>query len=77
MAQLPAADWLAPADFAAQNDRLEMARQARARDMVPVALTDQEIAQLVSFLGALTGASVEDGPLGIPQTVPSGLPVDN
>ncbi len=77
MAQLPAADWLAPTDFAAQNDRLEMARQARARDMVPVALTDQEIAQLVSFLGALTGASVEDGPLGIPQTVPSGLPVDN
>ncbi len=77
MAQLPAADWLAPTDFAAQNDRLEMARQARARDMVPVALTDKEIAQLVSFLGALTGASVEDGPLGIPQTVPSGLPVDN
>tara|TARA_R110002110_G_scaffold106897_1_gene267691 strand:+ start:136 stop:369 length:234 start_codon:yes stop_codon:yes gene_type:complete len=77
MAQLPAADWLAPTDFAAQNDRLEMARQARARDTVPKTLTDKEIAQLISFLGALTGASIENGPLGIPQTVPSGLPVDN
>lgn len=77
MAQLPAADWLEPTDFAAQNDRLEMARQARARDTVPKTLTEKEIAQLISFLGALTGASIENGPLGIPQTVPSGLPVDN
>ena len=54
-----------------------MARHARFRDIAPLALTDGEIADLVSFLKSLTGtASVSAPPFGVPDTVPSGLPVD-
>lgn len=76
-AALPQAPWLAAIDFVVWNDAREMARQARFRDIEPVVLTDTEIADLVAFLKSLTGtASVSTPPFGIPETVPSGLPVD-
>ncbi|MEM1387840.1 MAG: cytochrome c peroxidase [Pseudomonadota bacterium] len=66
-AALPSVPWLAAADFIILEDRLELARQARARDVAPVSLSDDEIADIVSFLNALTGTySVENPPFGVP-----------
>jgi cytochrome c peroxidase len=75
-ARLPRVPWLAAGDFAIRQDRIEMARQARALDIVPVALSDAEVADLLAFLESLTGAGVDRRPLGRPERVPSGLPVD-
>ncbi len=75
-ARLPEVPWLAKADFAIQEDRLEMARQARSVDITPIDLTDSDVGALVAFLNALTGETAETRPLGRPDTVPSGLPVD-
>ncbi|NNG02907.1 MAG: c-type cytochrome [Inquilinus sp.] len=75
-ANLPAAPWLAPTDFVTRQDAREMARQAASVDIVPLALSDDEIADLVAFLHALTGKTARSRPLGRPDTVPSGLPVD-
>jgi cytochrome c peroxidase len=41
-----------------------------------VRLTDDELGALVVFLAALTDEASLAGRLGIPETVPSGLPVD-
>ncbi|MEO1239674.1 MAG: cytochrome c peroxidase [Pseudomonadota bacterium] len=75
-ARLPDVPWLAAADFAIQQDRFEMDRQARARDLRPQPMADADIDALVAFLNALTGETAEIRPLGRPETVPSGLPVD-
>ncbi|MDD9731391.1 methylamine utilization protein MauG, partial [Mameliella sp. AT18] len=75
-ARLPRVPWLAAGDFAIRQDRIEMARQARALDIVPVALSDAEVADLLAFLESLTGAGVDRRPMGRPDRVPSGLPVD-
>lgn len=75
-AGLPAVPWLAPADFAIRQDRMEMARQTRVVDIDLPPRTEAEIADLVAFLEALTGATVRNRPLGRPERVPSGLPVD-
>ena len=75
-ARLPRAAWLEPIDFVVQADRREMARHRRALDISPQSLTDTEVADLVAFLESLTGATAEDRPLGRPDAVPSGLPVD-
>lgn len=77
MAALPEAPWLAAIDFVVQQDAAEMARQAAALDITPLGLTESEIDDLVAFLHALTGTTAEDRPLGVPDSVPSGLPVDN
>lgn len=76
MAALPEAAWFAGVDFAIRQDTREMARQAAVLDINPVALSAAEIIDIEAFLHALTGASVDDRPLGRPDTVPSGLPVD-
>ncbi|MEM9344224.1 MAG: cytochrome c peroxidase [Pseudomonadota bacterium] len=76
LARLPEAPWLAAVDFPLQQDPREETRQRLAIDIQPVSLTDTEIAQLTAFLHALTGKSAETRPLGRPETVPSGLPVD-
>lgn len=75
-AGLPEVPWLAAADFVIQQDRLEMARQTRARDLRPRPVSDDEIDALVAFLIALTGETALTRPLGRPDAVPSGLPVD-
>jgi cytochrome c peroxidase len=76
MARLPDAPWLAPVDFVVRHDRLETARHAAARDIDLPPRTDEEIAQIVAFLEALSGATAGTRPMGRPDTVPSGLPVD-
>jgi cytochrome c peroxidase len=76
MARLPDAPWLSEIDFVVRQDRLEAARHARALDIRPRALEAAEIDQIVAFLHALTGETADDRPLGRPETVPSGLPVD-
>ena len=76
MAALPDAQWLAAVDFAIRQDVREMVRQDGALDINPVALSDAEITDITDFLGALTGVSADERPLGRPDEVPSGLPVD-
>ena len=76
MASLPPIPAIAAADFAIRQDSREMARQQAVLDINPVALTNAEITDIVSFLRSLTGRSVDERPLGRPATVPSGLPVD-
>jgi cytochrome c peroxidase len=75
-AKLPEVPWLASGDFVIQQDSREMARQARALDIALTPLREEEIADLAEFLRALTGVGVKDRPLGRPDRVPSGLPVD-
>lgn len=75
-ARLPEVEWLAAVDFAVQQDAREMTRQARALDIQPLSLNDDEIADILAFLDALTGVTAENRPLGRPESVPSGLPVD-
>ena len=76
MANLPAVPWLAAIDFLVWDDRIEMKRYRQKIDIEPVALSDTEIANLIDFLQALTGRSAETLRFGIPDAVPSGLPVD-
>jgi cytochrome c peroxidase len=75
-ARLPEVPWLAEIDFVIRSDRAEMARQAVVLDIVPVSLGDGQVADLVAFLHALTGRTADQRPLGRPERVPSGLPVD-
>ena len=51
-------------------------RPAEGLDWPRVRLSDTEVAQIEAFLHALTGASVDTLALGVPERVPSGLPVD-
>ncbi|MEL6168692.1 MAG: cytochrome c peroxidase [Pseudomonadota bacterium] len=76
MARLPAAPWLAEIDFVIRADAREMSRQDVVLDIEPLALGDGAVSDLVAFLEALTGKTAETRPLGRPDTVPSGLPVD-
>ena len=64
-------------------DPFEPARDTGLRDAVlervPFQdrdLSDAELMALVAFLGTLTDQAANEGVLGIPDTVPSGLPVD-
>ena len=76
MAALPPAPWLADIDFVIQSDVLEMARQERALDISLPPLSNEDVEELVAFLNALTGETAGQRPLGRPERVPSGLPVD-
>ena len=62
-------------DFAIMDDPAERAAIKGAVSRDPVALDDAEIAALMAFLEALTDEAALDGRLGIPESVPSGLPV--
>ncbi len=62
----------------AEDDRIlqsqaEMAAIAAANVLEPVSLSDAEVAALLAFLAALEDPAKR---LGVPETVPSGLPVD-
>ncbi|MDJ0826782.1 MAG: cytochrome c peroxidase [Rhodobacter sp.] len=76
MANLRPAPWIAQTDFIIREDRIEMARQLAVNELDLPPLTDRDIADIVAFLHCLTGRSAGDRPLGVPDTVPSGLPVD-
>lgn len=76
MVKLPDAPWLTKTDFIAFEDKRERARLGARIDISPVSLSEDEIADLVSFLNSLTGEATANGRLGRPQSVPSGLDVD-
>ena len=57
-------------------DAEEIARIAAAIDLAPVALSEPEIADILSFLEALTDPHAATGRLGAPALVPSGLAID-
>ncbi len=75
-AQLPHVPWLAVTDFIIQTDALEMQRQARYLDISLPTLNDNEIEDLIAFLHSLTGRQALAQDFVIPDSVPSGLPVD-
>ena len=76
MATLPDVPWLAATDFAIREDRAEMARQSAAITKDSDSISMEKIKDLEVFLNALTGATALSRPMGRPDTVPSGLPVD-
>lgn len=70
LAELPGAR-----DWRILDDPEEVAAIAAANTLAPMSLSEPQIADLLAFLGALTDESSISGRLGIPETVPSGLPV--
>ncbi|WP_240686493.1 cytochrome-c peroxidase [Aliiroseovarius marinus] len=73
---LPDVPWLSDIDFVIQQDRIEMERQAHARDIHIASRNDSDIAALVAFLESLTGSAAKSGNSRIPEQVPSGLDID-
>ncbi len=63
-------------DLRIMSDPLEVDAIATANSLAPVDLTDAEVADIIAFLEALTDPQSLRGALGVPTTVPSGLPVD-
>jgi len=70
-------------DIGARDDDLEplsnedeLKAIAAANELAPVSLTEDEIAALVEFLRCLTDPQSEQGRLGVPNSVPSNLPLD-
>jgi cytochrome c peroxidase len=76
MARLPDVAWLNDRDFTLVGDMLETAQQVAYLDISPVDMVEADIDALEAFLNALTGETAEKRPMGRPDTVPSGLPVD-
>ena len=62
-------------DFAVLDDPAQIAAIAAAVTSPPVTLTEAEIDQIVAFLNALTDPEAVRGRLGVPNAVPSGLPL--
>ena len=75
-ASLPDVPWLQEIDFVIQSDTREMQRQAVFLDVRPVQVSDAEVDDIVAFLENLTGKTALTRPMGRPDAVPSGLPVD-
>ena len=69
------ADWK-QRDWVIQDNPQELAAIAEANQLQPIALSDDEIAELVAFLKSLTDHNSLPGRLGVPVNVPSGLPID-
>ncbi|NOD64906.1 MULTISPECIES: cytochrome-c peroxidase [unclassified Ruegeria] len=67
MAGLPEVPWLHDADFLVWDDRLEMERQRSKTDIDPIELSEVEIQNLVAFMDALTGSSVDAPIFGLPS----------
>ncbi|TCK98969.1 cytochrome c peroxidase [Shimia isoporae] len=63
-------------DTALMEKAAEVAAVAAANELQPISLTDQEVDELLAFLGALTDYDSLKGRLGVPENVPSGLSVD-
>ncbi len=63
-------------DWAAMDDQEELFNIAEATELPPLRLLDEEVADILAFLAALTDEDALNGRTGIPRTVPSGLPVD-
>ena len=63
-------------DFRILDDPAELDAIAAASEPAPMALADAEVAALLAFLAALTDETAASGRLGVPDAVPSGLPVE-
>ncbi|KEJ88384.1 cytochrome C peroxidase [Sulfitobacter donghicola DSW-25 = KCTC 12864 = JCM 14565] len=63
-------------DWDAMDDFEEVMRIAEAIEISDVALEQAEIDKIMAFLGALTDETVGQNGLGVPASVPSGLPMD-
>ncbi len=63
-------------DWEPMEDLAEVLRIAMAAEIQPVELSDSEIEQLMAFLGALEDPISRHGRLGVPDRVPSELPLD-
>ncbi|MFN3169469.1 MAG: cytochrome-c peroxidase [Hyphomicrobiales bacterium] len=63
-------------DWRVMDDPRELAAIAEANDLEPVDLSDDQVADILAFLDALTDPGSLEGRLGIPDSVPSGLPID-
>ncbi|WP_338057796.1 cytochrome-c peroxidase [Sulfitobacter geojensis] len=64
-------------DFMVMQDPEQVAAIGAAVKHDAIALTRQDVTDIVSFLETLTDRNALTGGLGIPETVPSGLPVPN
>lgn len=76
MANLPKAEWLASTDFIIREDKYENARLLSKIDIDLPPISETQVDDIVAFLNALTGETALTLPMGRPDTVPSGLPVD-
>lgn len=63
-------------DVRALSDPVEMDAIAAANVLRPMSLADSEVDDIIAFLHALTDPQSIRGALGIPNSVPSGLPID-
>ncbi len=63
-------------DLRVVQDEGELAAIASANTLEPMDLSDSEIEALLAFLETLTDPFSLEGRLGVPEAVPSGLPVD-
>ncbi|WP_420567218.1 cytochrome-c peroxidase [Thalassovita sp.] len=63
-------------EWQAMDDTDELIEIAAATELPDIPLTEAEIDDIVAFLGTLTDPASLNGRLGIPDSVPSGLPVD-
>ncbi len=63
-------------DWRILNSTDEVAAIADANELAPMELSDAQVGDILTFLGALTDQVSLEGRLGIPESVPSGLPVD-
>ena len=62
-------------DFAVMQDAAQVTEITKAIRAEPVRLTSEDVDALVAFLNTLTDPTAIKGRLGIPASVPSGLPV--
>jgi cytochrome c peroxidase len=63
-------------DLRIMSDTDEVAAIAAANSLGPVDLNDAQVADIITFLNALTDPQSLRGALGVPASVPSGLRVD-
>ncbi|MEM9580639.1 MAG: cytochrome c peroxidase [Pseudomonadota bacterium] len=63
-------------DWKPMEDMAEVLRIALATELDPVQITDAEVDQLMAFLRSLEDPISKHGRLGVPERVPSDLPMD-
>jgi len=73
--RLPSRPDLDPEDFLVMNDEDARNDIAAANELAPVYLSDQDFADLIDFLHALTDPAALDMRSIVPTSVPSGLPL--
>ncbi|RKF14304.1 methylamine utilization protein MauG [Alginatibacterium sediminis] len=72
---LPQAHPLQDADLLASLDNKEQQLLRASISIEPVQLSEDQLTQILAFLSALNDPNAQQGRLGIPQSVPSGLAI--